>query len=525
MPSRSDGSALAGYLGVVRRRKWLIITTTLLVALGVGILSVTTTPVYESTSKVLLSERNLADALTGMVTTSRPIPSETLVQTQAEVARVPEIAERVATSLDEPELTTSEVSEAIAVSTEVDSEILEFSAQSTDAKLAEAIAGEYAEQFTIYRRELDTASLASASASVRARLRRLENADDADSSLYSSLAQQEEELRTLRTLQTANASVIQTPTAAEQVAPRPLRNVVLGLFVGLILGLSFAFLREGLDTRLRTTDEISERLALPLLGRLPAPPKKLAEANQLVTMENPRGVHAEAFRILRTNLQFAALDRDLRSILVTSALMGEGKSTTAANLALAFARVGQKVVLVDLDLRRPRLHMFFHLSQGTGLSDALLGRVEVEDALVDVPVVPSSFDQSGSHLGAPAGSLEVLGTGSLPPDPGELVTSPTLGKILRHLKERSDLVILDSPPILHVGDAIALSRMVDGVLVVCNFDSIRRGTADELRRQLDATRAHQLGYALTAASLANGYAYNYGYELAPSESASGRAIS
>src|SRR5262249_8910325 len=159
------------------------------------------------------------------------------------------------------------------------------------------------------------------------------------------------------------------------VQPRPVRNGIIGFALGALLGIAFAFLREALDTRVRSASEVAARLGVPLLGRVPAPPRAIRTSDKLVIVEEPAGSRSEPFRVLRTNLQFVDIDRGSRVIMVTSALSGEGKSTTAANLAVALAQAGKHVVLVDLDLRRPFIDRFFSLTGQPGLTSVALGTV------------------------------------------------------------------------------------------------------------------------------------------------------
>jgi capsular exopolysaccharide synthesis family protein len=260
---------------------------------------------------------------------------------------------------------------------------------------------------------------------------------------------------------------------------------------------------EALDTRIRSAGEVAERLGLTLLARLPAPMRKLQRRDQLVMIAEPRDPRAESFRMLGTNLEFATLGSDVRSILVTSAVEAEGKSTTAANLAVTLARAGKRVALVDLDLRRPYLHRFFDLGgQSRGVTNVALGDASLDEALVEV------------DLDDALGELFVLPTGPLPPDPGEFVGTYQLREILVRLREDFDTLVIDSPPLLRVGDAMRLSASVDGVLVITQLNLVRRRTLAELKHLLDAIPARKLGFVVTGSrgdDVAYGYAYGYGY--------------
>lgn len=502
------GSSLRDYLRVVRRRKWIILQAVVLVPAAAVAFSLQQQRLYESESEVLLSRQNLAAILTG---TPDPILNQSadrVAQTQADLARVPEVARRVLAALKLRDRTPDDLLAASEVSPKPNADLLVFTVTDPEPSLARRLAGEYANQFTLYRRELDTGALERARLEVAERLEELDREGQRDSALYASLAEKEQQLKTLEALQTSNAFVVREAGVAKQVQPRPARNGVLGLALGLVLGLGLAFLWEALDTRVRTAQEIGERLGLPLLARLPAPPKRLQKDNRLVMLAEPSGVHAEAFRMLRTNLDFARLDRDVRTIMVTSALEREGKSTTAANLAVALARSGQRVVLVDLDMRRPDLDRFFRLDGRLGLTHVVLGHATLREALT--PIVVGGAEPRGGVLrpngnGSPDGELLVLRSGPIPPEAGEFVATHALGEVLAALRDRADTVIVDSPPLLNVGDAMALSTMVDAVLVVAQVNLVRRGSLNELHRLLTTMPAHKLGFVMAGAGGEDGY--------------------
>ena len=183
----------------------------------------------------------------------------------------------------------------------------------------------------------------------------------------------------MEALQTANATLLRPASGAAQIQPQVKRSAVLGIVLGLMLGIGLAFARDALDTRVRSADDVGDELGIPLLARLPAPRKKLRTTNTLVMMADPRGHQSEAFRMLRSNLEFVNLDRGARSILVTSALEKEGKSTTVSNLAVTLARAGKRVVLVDLDLRRPAVRQFFGIDAAhPGVTNVVLGQATLE---------------------------------------------------------------------------------------------------------------------------------------------------
>ena len=381
------------------------------------------------------------------------------------------------------------------------------------------LASAYARAFTGYSNDLQSKPIVKARDEVEATMTSLQAEGRKRSNLYTSLEEKDQQLQTLQTLGTSSSVVVRPAGLGAQIAPHPKRDGALGLILGIMLGFGVAFGLEALDTRVRSTSELAEALGgLPLLARLPPPTSDMKKRNELAMVVQPKHNAAEAFRLLRTNLEFVRLSAgDVRTILVTSGVEKEGKSTTAANLAVAEARAGRRVALVDLDLRRPYIDRFFHLTAVEGLTDVALGRIELERAmqridLLGTPdpgaIIPSLLTGSRSPV-AEAGVLDVLVSGPLPPDPGEFAASYRLAEILAQLRNMYDTVIVDTPPLLWVSDALTLSSQADAMILIARMKSLRRPMIRELRRILDLAPARKLGYVLTGPVSNDRSAYSY----------------
>jgi capsular exopolysaccharide synthesis family protein len=459
---------------------------------------------------VLLSRQNLANALTGAQDPTVYVQADRVAQTQAEVARVPGVAAAALRRVHVPGLTADGLLASSTVSAQQNADLLVFNVVNHIPRLACRLADAYAGAYTSYRRQLDTAAIVSARKQVAHRLASLRRR----SAEYANLVERDQQLATMQALLTAQAHVVQQADEPVRVQPKPTRNGILGLAFGIVLGLGLAFLWEALDTRVRSAGEIGEKLGgLPLLTRVPEPIRRLRASNKLVMLADPTGVHAETFRMLRTNLDFATLDRDVSTVMVTSAVEQEGKSTTIANLGVALARAGKRVILADLDLRRPFLHKFFYIV-GPGVTQVALGRASLDSALVPVAITDPGAAITGNGRRRLKGILEVLPAGPIPPDPGEFVGTQALEDILDELRERADIVLIDAPPVLRVGDAMTLSAKVDGIIVVTRMQVVRRPMLAELARQLAHAPARKLGFVVTGAGEEQAYDYGYGHYYA-----------
>ena len=274
-------------------------------------------------------------------------------------------------------------------------------------------------------------------------------------------------------------------------------NLLVAAVVGFSLAAAGAYLIEYLDDSIRTTDNIKRVFGITVLGAVPELDTQSGQQDKLVMLQNVPSAGAEAYRSLRTNLQFTALDRPLRVLLVTSPSPSEGKSLTAANLGAALARAGQRVILVDVDLHRPTQHKLFKTFNNVGITTALLEENEALESFLQPTTVPG---------------LQLLTSGPLPPNPAELVGSKRMQSLLARLQTHADVIILDSPPISAVVDPIILSTEADGVLLVVRLGKTRRDAARRALHALQQVNARILGMALNGAPTDKGdYLYNYKY--------------
>jgi receptor protein-tyrosine kinase len=464
---------------------------------------------YKASAQVLLNRQSV----TGTEVPSTDPARE--AQTQAELARVPAVAERAIRTARVRNLTSFEFLKSSAVSPTLGSDLLTFSVTNSDPEIAKRLATAYAAAYTEYRRDLHVQDLKQAHAAVRRQIKELEAEGLKGTAGYRSLVEEGRQLTTMEVLKTPPARVVRPADRGTKVGPKIFRNETIGLALGLVLGIALAFLWDALDTRIRSVGTLREGLGLRLLGRLPSPVWKLRKEDRLVMLAAPLSHQAEAFRVLRASFDYANADYQARTIMVTSAVGGEGKSTTVANLAVALARAGRRVVLIDADLRRPSLHRFFDVDERPGLIDVELGHVELEQALRSVPVtqLDSTVANGSRSARRREGRLEILTAGNALEVPDELGVELTVAGIAKSLQHHADLVLIDAAPLLPVGDAIALSAHVDGLVLVVRLNSLRPSVFDDLRRTLASTPPRKLGFILTGAETSDSYTHFYRYAM------------
>lgn len=283
----------------------------------------------------------------------------------------------------------------------------------------------------------------------------------------------------------------------DPVIPKTKRNIGIGFAVGILLGLGLALLRDLFDNTIKDKQELEEITASGLVGAIPLDKERRSKA--AIAFDNDNSAIAEAFRKLRTNLQFLAVDNPPRVIVLTSSVPSEGKSTTAINLALALAEGGQNVVLVDGDMRRPTLAKYLDLVGAVGFSTVLSGRATLDEAIQETRF-------SG---------LTVLTSGATPPNPSELLGSQAARNLLSELRARFDYVIVDTTPLLAVTDAAILAASADGVLIMSRFGASRRDQLIHAVGNLEDVGARLLGAVFTMVPPrgrgSSSYSYSYGY--------------
>jgi succinoglycan biosynthesis transport protein ExoP len=323
--------------------------------------------------------------------------------------------------------------------------------------------------------------------------------------LYDNLLRQLADLDILSNEGGYNAQILAQPQPGEKVSPKPYLVFPIALFLGLLCGFGVGYLAEMADKSFRGPEEIRARLGLPLIGHIPVvkQDEKLlqkieAEGGQMSPVVcahyRPKSRDAEAYRGVRTALYFSTRGGNYKTIQVTSPDMGDGKSTLAANLAVSIAQSGKKVILVDADLRRPQQHSIFGLPNQVGFASILAGTAEIAEA---------------THA-TQAPGLSIITSGSLPPNPAELLTSHRFKEMLNVLSEQYDLVLVDSPPLLAVSDPSVIAPRVDGVILTLRIRDKGRPHAEQAREILSSLGAHVLGVVVNAVKGASGKRYGYG---------------
>lgn len=481
----NDESVLRDWLSLIGRQKWIVLLAVTVTPLLAFAASRSQERLYQASATVLVDEQNpTAEAL--KLTSSVTAPPDRYAATQAKLARVGAVAEMALKAANLPQRTAAALLAKSSVSADPTVDLLTFSVTDPSPRAAMKLTNAYAREFTVYRRRLDTGALSAAFDHASRKLNQIVASGNGGSPLVRRLEATQRDLEELQTLQAAGSSAtfVGRARSASLVQPKSKRNVILAIIVGLALGMALAFLRETLDTRVRSADELRTRLGVPLLGQVPRPRRRLA------TLSNPSGPSTEAFRILKNNLEISQLEHHAASIAITTTNESEDGAGTAANLAVILARSGRHVVLVDLDLRNPSIDRLFGLRARHGLTSVAAGGATLVDALREIEAYPDGPRPD-------AGTLEVLVVGQPPPDPGGFLLSSFVAESLEVLGQRCDVLLIVTPPLLTAGDAMTIAPHADALILIAGVGRVRRQALAETRRVLERCPTFTLGVVAT----------------------------
>jgi succinoglycan biosynthesis transport protein ExoP len=452
---------LRDYLRILRKRWITILAFTLTGIAGAAALTIVTTPVYQASTLVYIQVQTSG-------TVGDLVQGSTFLQNQVtsfvEVVDTPRVLDAVIETLD-LDTTAEELAESVTASAPLDTINVQITVDRDSPAEAAEIANAVTASFQQVVGEITSMST-----------------EDARSQVSVSILR--------------DASVPSVP-----ISPDTKSNLGLGLLAGLALGLAIAIIREVLDTRIRGEFDVESITSAPIIGGIGYDPS--AVDRPLIVQDDPRSVRAEAFRTLRTNLQFLEIESGPKSFAITSSIPSEGKTTTAANLAIALSDSGAQVVLVDGDLRRPKIASYMGLEGAVGLTDVLISRAELADVM-----------QPWGR-----GNLVVIPAGALAPNPSELLGSRAMAALVKTLESEFDVVLIDLPPLLAVTDAALVSKLTRGALVVVAAGRTHKGELSGAIAALENVGAQVAGLVITMLpnkgpdSYGYGrYGYVYGYE-------------
>jgi capsular exopolysaccharide synthesis family protein len=490
-------------LNILRRRWSWILVCVVLVAGSAFVFSKRQTKKYTATATLVFNNTQLGQQAAGL----QPVNvnnQQAQQSTNVKLVQLGDTAEKTAQSLGQG-LTKDKVRQSLGVSAQGESNIVDVSATATSPRLAAEIANTYSEQFVAEQQSSNHAYYASALALVNKQLAAL-SPQERLSAAGVALENRAQSLGVLAELNSGNVQLAQSaavPTAPS--SPKTARNTILGAVLGLLLGLIIVFLIERLDRRIREPEELAAIYRLPLLGVIPESSALARSNGQAVSALS--GSDAEAFQLVRAHLRYFNVDRQLRTLLIASAAPGDGKTTVARHLAAAAARAGSRVLLMEVDLRRPTIAKQLAIRSGPGLSDVLIGAVQLSDATqsIELDVPPANGSQSAA--------LDVMVAGAIsPPNAAALIESHAMEVVLDQAQSAYDLVVMDSPPLTVVSDAFPLLGRVEGVVIVGWIGRNRRDVARRLHETLSAARAPLLG--VIANGFKSGSLGSYGYDYA-----------
>jgi capsular exopolysaccharide synthesis family protein len=442
---------LREYIAVLRKGGMLILLLALVGAGAASVYSLVKKPEFTASTQVFVSTQSsgtVADLAQGSAFTQQR------VKTYADLVTTPIVLLPVATSLH-LQMTADDVAKLVTADAPLDTTLISISVTSTDPVQAADIANATSESLTNVVRQIESTSEGNSS---QVKLTRVKEAE----------------------------------VPSSPVSPNVPLNVALGLLIGLAMGVGVAALRHTLDTRVRNEQDVEHIYSAPIVGGIAYDPK--AAQRPLIVHADPRSPRAESFRTLRTNLQYLDVEGSARTFVITSSVESEGKSTTTANLAIALESAGNRVIVVDADLRRPKLAEYMGLEGAVGLTDLLIGRAQIVDV--------------AQRWGR--GNLFVLPAGHIPPNPSELLGSRPMAELITRLENDFDYVLFDAPPLLPVTDAAILAKRASGAIVVVAAGQTHKSQLAGAVSALLNVGATISGFVMTMMPTKGPDAYGYG---------------
>jgi polysaccharide biosynthesis transport protein len=490
---------LRGYLYVLRRGRWWIAAISLL-GLGASLgLSLIMTMQYTATAELLVQSTGNLNLATGLY--QAPITSAD-VETELQLVTSAPVQNQVLAKLGStPGVVASQLGQT---------NVIAVAAVSTNPVRAALIANTYVHAFIAWSAAIAISNVTAAANQLSTQIdaigAQISRLPSSSAALVTALSNQQAVLKgQLAQLEVAGTTAstgleLVTPAAVptSPSSPKEAQDALLGVIAGFMLGVGVAFLRDSLDDTMASGKTVERLSGAPLLASVPMVPSRRKKGIPVVAaVSEPSSQLAEAYRSLRTSLQFARQDRPLRTILVTSPSVGDGKTAVVVNLGAVFAQAGVSVVLVSSDLRRPGLNQFFAPGERAGLSSVLTGEQPLEQALVPAPGIDR---------------LWTLGAGRGVANPTELLADQRMQAVIGELAQRFDVVLIDSPPVLPVADALILSGCVDGVLLVVAAGQTRRADLRRTTEKLAHAGTPVVGVVLNKSTAQDGYGYYSGYQ-------------
>ncbi|HET7661054.1 MAG TPA: polysaccharide biosynthesis tyrosine autokinase [Oryzihumus sp.] len=443
---------LHDYIRVIRKRWRIIAAATLLVIAGAAAVTTMSPRVYEAQTQLFVSTSGGSDTTQLLQGSSF---TQQRVKSYADVITSPVVLDQVIRQLG-LKTDADSLAKNITATVPLDTVLIEVAVDDTDPERAARIADALGKQFPKTVRSIEAS-----------------NGQGADGS-------------------PVKVSVMRVPTVpTAPVSPKPVRNIGLGVVLGLLVGLGLALLRDLLDTSIKNDEDVAQVTGATVIGGIAF--DNDAAKRPLIVQADPHSPRAEAFRALRTNLQFVDAANQPRSIVFTSSLPGEGKTTTTANLAITLAAAGSRVCVVEGDLRRPRMLDYMGMEGSVGLTNVLIGQADLGDVL-------QRFANT---------EVWVLGCGPIPPNPSELLGSTAMLEVVRQLEAKFDYVIIDAPPLLPVTDAAVLSTVTGGTVVVVGTGSTTREQLSRSIASIEAVNGRVLGMVLNKVPTKGADAYSY----------------